>query len=159
MEHRPPRFTTGMKTCLIALFEAVKENLYWIILAIAFALMLWLAPKVNATPLDDFIKTHDLVFPEVIKKQMEEQNLVAAAGMMNEKEQVFTIYFLPKTDLPSNVFQFIDFDKAVMIAKFYLVKKKVVVEYTTYKNCPQSAKIWPNNHREKVYVFLELWEL
>ena len=30
-------------------YEAVKENLYWLILALAFALLLWLAPKVNAT--------------------------------------------------------------------------------------------------------------
>jgi len=139
------------------LYEAVKENLYWLILALAFALMLWLSPKVNATPLEDFIRNHNLVFPQVVKDQMKEQDLVAAAGVMNEKEQIFTIYFLPRPD----TFDIIEFDvrDAVMQARFYLVKKKVVVEYTTYRNCSQSAKIWPGNHRDKVYVFAELWDL
>jgi len=49
MEHRPPRFTAGMKTCLIALLQEMYRNLYWLILALAFALLLWLAPKVDAT--------------------------------------------------------------------------------------------------------------
>ena len=146
-----------MKTCLVAVYEAVKENLYWLILALAMALLLWLAPKVNATPLDDFITDHNLVFPQIVKEQMKEQDLVAAAGVMNTKEQIFTIYFLPRPD----TFDIVEFDvrDAVMQARFYLVKKKVVVEYTTYKKCSQSAKIWPGNHREKAYVFVELWEL
>ena len=146
-----------MKTCLVALYEAVKENLYWLILALAFALMFWLAPKVNATPLDDFLIKNKLEFPQIVKEQMKEQDLVAAAGVMNEKEKIFTIYFLPRPD----TFDVAEFDvrDAVMQAKFYLVKKKVVVEYMTYKKSSQSAKIWPGNHREKVYVFVELWDL
>jgi len=155
MEHRPPRFTTGMKTCLIAFYEAVKENLYWIILALAFALMLWLAPKVNATPLDDFIRDHNLIFPQIVKDQMKSQDLVAAAGTMNTKEQIFTIYFLPRPD----TFDIVEFDvrDAVMQAKFYLVKKKVVVEYHTSRSC-QSSKSWPSCKVE-VIIFLTLWPL
>ena len=38
-----------MKTCLIALLQEMYRNLYWLILALAFALLLWLAPKVDAT--------------------------------------------------------------------------------------------------------------
>jgi len=137
----------------------LKENLYWIILALVFALIFWLAPKVNATPLDDFIRDHNLIFPQIVKEQMKEQGLVAAAGMLNEKEQIFTVYFLPKQDLPANEIQIIDFSKVVMECKFFLVKKKAVVEYITYKNSSQPAKIWTGNHRERVYVFLELWDL
>src|SRR3989344_1657942 len=124
----------------------LKENLYWIILALVFALIFWLAPKVNATPLDDFIRDHNLIFPQIVKEQMKEQDLVAAAGMLNEKEQIFIVYFLPKQDLPANEIQIIDFSK-------------VVVEYITYKTSLQPAKIWTGNHRERVYVFLELWDL
>ena len=65
--------------------DFLKEDLYWIILALVFALIFWLAPKVNATPLDDFIRDHNLIFPQVVKDQMKEQDLVAAAGMLNEK--------------------------------------------------------------------------
>jgi len=39
-----------MKTCLIEIYEAVKENLYWIILALVFGIMFWLAPKINIIP-------------------------------------------------------------------------------------------------------------
>ena len=90
MEQKP-RFTTGMKTCLKALLSEAYNNLYWLILALAMALFLWLSPKVNATPLDDFISDHHLVFPQIVKEQMKEQDLVAAAGVMNTKEQIFTI--------------------------------------------------------------------
>ena len=137
----------------------LKENLYWIILALVFALIFWLAPKVNATPLDDFIRDHNLIFPQIVKEQMKEQGLVAAAGMLNEKEQIFTVYFLPKQDLPANEIQIIDFSKVVMECSLFLVKKKAVVEYITYKTSSQPAKIWTGNHRERVYVFLELWGL
>src|SRR3989344_9261218 len=137
----------------------LKENLYWIILALVFALIFWLAPKVNATPLDDFIRDHNLIFPQIVKEQMKEQGLVAAAGMLNEKEKIFTVYFLPKQDLPANEIQIIDFSTVVMECKFFLVKKKAVVEYITYKTSSQPAKIWTGNHRERVYVFLELWGL
>ena len=95
----------------------------------------------------------------IVKEQMKEQDLVAAAGMLNEKEQIFIVYFLPKQDLPANEIQIIDFSKVVMECKFFLVKKKAVVEYITYKTSLQPAKIWTGNHKERVYVFLELWDL
>jgi len=133
----------------------LKENLYWIILALAFALMLWLAPKVNATPLEDFIRNHNLVFPQIVKEQMKEQDLVAAAGVMNEKEQIFTIYFLPKPE----TFDIQEFDvrRAVMQCQFYLSKKKIIVEYHTCRSC-QSSKSWPSCKVE-VIIWMELWPL
>ena len=150
MEHRPPRFTTGMKTCLIAIYEAVKENLYWLILALAFALMLWLAPKVNATPLSKFLADHKLDFPSVVLQQMKEQDLVAAAGILNEQEKTFTVYFMrrPETE---DVQEF-EIYKSVMKCRFFLVQKKIIVEYEKYV-------LWNANEYKKVIAHLEFYPL
>jgi len=138
--------------------DFLKEDLYWIIIAIAFALMFWLAPKVSATPLSDFLEKEKLDFPQVVLDQAKEQNLVAAAGTMNEEDKIFTVYFMRKTDLPANAMQTIDFDKAIMECKFYLSKKKITVEYESWRNS-QPAKIWPSYRVEYMRVLLELWPL
>ena len=142
---------------LKAIYEALKENLYWLILALAFALMLWLAPKVNATPLDDFLISHNLEFPRIALEQAKKQDLVPAAGIMNEKEQIFTVCFLPAPE----TFDIQEFDvrNAKMEVRFYLVKKRVIVEYVAERDCSHAGKCWPNNHTEKVFIFLDFWHL
>jgi len=149
------KVTVGMKTCLKALLSEAYNNLYWLILALALTLLLWLAPKVNATPLDNFLTEHKLEFPQVVKDQMKEQDLVAAAGVMNEKEKIFTVYFLPKPE----TFDIQEFDvrRAVMQCQFYLSKRKIIVEYHTCRSC-QSSKGWPSCKIE-VIVLMELWPL
>ena len=146
-----------MKTCLIAVYEALKANLYWLILVLAFALMLWLAPKVNATPLEDFVSKHNLVYPKIALEQAKTQNLVAAAGIMNEKEQTFIVYFLPA----SETFDIQEFDvrDAKMEVKFYLVKKKITVEYETYRNYSEGAKMWTGTAKKKIVIYIELWDI
>ena len=142
---------------LKVIYEALKENLYWLILALAFALMLWLAPKVNATPLEDFISSHNLKFPKVALEEAKKQNLVAGAGIMNEKEQTFTVYFLTKPE----TFDIQEFDvrDAKMEVKFYLTKKKISVEYETYRNYSEGAKLWTGTAKKKIIIYLELWSL
>lgn len=136
----------------------IKENLYWLLLAIAFALMFWLAPKVNATPLDDFLTENHLEFPQVVKDQMKEQNLVAGAGVMNTKEQVFTVYFMPR---PNENMQTFDIRKAVMQVAFHLCKKKIVVEYPAIvEKQNRHAKCWNGQIiYQKILVYLELFPL
>ena len=152
-----PKFTTGMKEVLFAILEEARKQWWWIILALALALMLWLAPKVNATPLEDFISSHNLKFPKVALEEAKKQNLVAAAGIMNEKEQIFTVYFLPKPE----TFDIQEFDvrEAKMEVRFYLVKKRVIVEYITERDCPRAGKCWPNNRTEKVFIYYDFWHL
>ena len=139
------------------MYETAKKNLYWLILALAFALMLWLAPKVEATPLEEFISSHHLEFPKVALQEAKKQNLVAGAGVMNEKEQIFTVYFLPKPE----TFDIQEFDirDAKMEVKFYLTKKKISVEYETYRNCGECAKLWPGKGFRKVIIYTEFWHL
>ena len=139
-----------MMTCLIALYETAKKNLYWLILALAFALMFWLAPKVNATPLDDFLVEHHLDFPNVVIEQMKLQNLIAAGGMLNSKEQAFTVYFLKKPET-EDVTEF-DIHKAIMKVRFYLVKKWVIVEY-------KKEILWNANEYKTIIIHLELYPL
>ena len=152
-----PKFTTGMKECLKGLLNEAYRNIYWLILALVFALMFWLAPKVNATPLDDFISEHNLVYPQIAVEQAKAQNLVAGAGVMNEKEQTFTVYFLLKPE----IFDIQEFDvrDAKMEVKFYLVKKKVSVEYETYRNYSEGAKLWTGTAKKKIIIYIELWDI
>mgnify|MGYP001573489706 CR=1 FL=1 len=152
-----PKFTTGMKEVLFAIAGEARKQWWWLVLALALALMLWLAPKVNATPLEDFISSHNLKFPKVALEEAKKQNLVAAAGIMNEKEQIFTVYFLPQPE----TFDIQEFDvrEAKMEVRFYLVKKKITVEYETYRNYSEGAKLWTGTAQKKIIVFIELWDI
>ena len=152
-----PKFTTGMKEVLFAIAGEARRQWWWLVLALAFALMLWLAPKVEATPLEDFVSKHNLVYPKIALEQAKTQNLVAGAGIMNEKDQTFTVYFLTKPE----TFDIQEFDvwDAKMEVRFYLVKKRVIVEYVAERDCSHAGKCWPNNHTEKVFIFLDFWHL
>ena len=153
-----PKFTTGMKDVLFAILEEARKQWWWLVLALAFALMLWLAPKVKATPLDDYLLSHHLELPKVAQEEIKKQDLIAACGIEDTKNNIFTVYVLKKNDIPVAPLQ-VDISKAVMQVHFYLVKKRVIVEYTTCKDCPHAGKCWPNNRTEKVFIFLDFWHL
>lgn len=125
----------------------------WIIFCLVVALGMKIA---KGTPLEEFLVGHNLEFPQIVKEQMIKQNLVAGAGIMNEKEQIFTVFFLPKPE----TFDIQEFDprKAVMQVAFYLVKKKITVEYTAYKECSHAGKCWQGGQK-KVFIFLTLFPL
>lgn len=137
-----------MKECLKGLLSEVWRNLYWLILALAFALMLWLAPKVNATPLDDYLKEHKLEYPCVVHEQVFLQDLVAACGILSQKDQTFTVYFMKR----SETVQEFDIHKALMKVRFFLKKIIIIVEY-------QKAILWNANEYKIVIVHLEFYPL
>ena len=126
----------------------------WIIFCLVVALGMKI---VKGTPLDDFVSAHNLVYPQIAIEQAKIQNLVAGAGIMNEKEQIFTVYFLPQPE----TFDIQEFDvrDAKMEVRFYLVKKRVIVEYITERDCPRPRKCWPNNRTEKVFIYYDFWHL
>lgn len=152
------KFTTGIKTCLIALFAEIWRNLYWILLIIAYAVMLWLAPKANATALDDYLAKHNLILPPVALQEIEKQDLVAACGIEDTRNSIFTVYVLKKDDIPPAPLQ-IDVSKAILKVHFYLVKKRIIVEGVFCKEIHPAGKCWPNNRTEKVYFFYDFWRL
>ena len=126
----------------------------WIIFCLVVALGMKIA---KGTPLDTFISEHNLVFPQVAVEQAKAQNLVAGAGIMNEKEQTFTVYFLPTPE----TFDIQEFDvrDAKMEVKFYLTKKKISVEYETYRNYSEGAKLWTGTAKKKIIIYIELWDI
>ena len=126
----------------------------WIIFCLIVALGMKIA---KGTPLEEFVLSHNLVYPQIAVDQAKAQNLVAGAGIMNEKEQIFTVYFL----IPPETFDIQEFDvrDAKMEVKFYLTKKKISVEYETYRNYSEGAKLWTGTAKKKIVVYLEFWSL
>lgn len=147
-----------MKDCLKGLLDEAYRNIHWLILALALALLFWFMPKLNATPLDDYLKKHNLTLPKEAQEEIVKQSLIPACGIEDTKNNIFTVYVLKKDDIPIAPL-IVDIQKAIMRIHFYLIKKKVIVEYTTCKDCPHAGKCWPNNRTEKIYIFYELWHL
>lgn len=116
------------------------NELYWIIVAAVFALMLWLGPKVDGSELDDYLKKNNLNLPVSLKERFEQLGLAPAFGMECEDRNLrkqFVVFYVYKEDMPSEEevreLNMIDPSIIVLKVRYDKIKKSVGVEYMTYE--------------------------
>lgn len=138
------------------------NELHWIIVAAVFALILWLAPKVDGSELDDYLKKNNLNLPASLKDRFEQQGLAPAFGMecddkISSRKQ-FVVFYVRKEDMPSEEevkeLNMIDPSIVVLKVRYNQVKKSVSVEYTTYEK-----QIWGSIESGYKKVILEFFGL
>lgn len=114
------------------------------------AVLLLIPSLALATELDDFMKENNLDLPRIAADEIKKNNLIAACGIKNSKDNTFTIFVLKKDDIPMS--GRVDLSKAVMTVKYFLTKKKITVEY-------RQSVLWGARDFRQVTVFVELFPL
>lgn len=139
-----------MKVCL----QEIKRNFYWILMALIIGALLWMAPViVNATLLDDYLESHKLKLPILLEKKLEKMELIPAYGMnLEDKDfhRYFVVHYIHKKDIAIDI----EHAEVIVKVKYDEVKKKVSIEYMTYKN-----KIWGAVEFGAKQANIELWDL
>lgn len=147
-----------MKDCLLALWDEIKKQWFWLALAVFIAIMLCCL-GVQGSQLSDYLEKNNLRLPPNLEERLDKMGLVAAYGMKTEDltfHETFAVSYVRKEDADKIEQDIGVIDPSLVVVKirYYPCKKKIAVEYTTY-----DRKIWGFVEYGKKQVVMELFDL